>query len=72
MGSDDCTEYEKAVNVSSEVSAALYSSWNEVFLMPETDSAMDTTMKTGSATRVMTLMGGRSMTTHRIGFFFSR
>ena len=68
MGSDDCTEYEKAVSVSSEVSTALYSSWNELSLMPETESAMDTTMKTGSATRIMMFVGWRSRTTHKIGF----
>ena len=50
-GSDDCTEYEKAVIVSSEVSTAPYSSWNEPPLMPETASAMHTTMKTGTVVR---------------------
>ena len=41
MGSDDDTEYEKAVNVSSEVSAAEYSSSNVLSSMPETESAME-------------------------------
>ena len=72
MGSDVCTLYEKAVSVSSEVSAALYSSPYVPSSRPETAIAMDTTMQTGTATRFMMFLGGRSMSTHRIAFFPSR
>ena len=69
MGSDDCTEYEKAVRVRSEVSAAPNSSLKVPSSMPETASAMLTTMQTGTPTRFKTFLGARSMSKHRIGFF---